>query len=335
MDSDSPETGERAAPRLVEFEDGFFTRCRDAYFRLAESNEEPVFLMPVGGVEYMLRLDGIRQELDLSEGDHDWRMLDAVAEGLKYVQGLRIGDKMPEEVATGRASWKVAQRHHKIAHDRLFAQLVTWLSGDEQIITEPEELERMMEDEDVKSKVNDAFDNAIKQLGLESDQREEVVKLIDELSIEIAYIEALRDKFREVVDVVRKLAEMRKAYAGDRAVSATTLSALRLAKLAVQRYHDTFELVDAQTGEIIAVLKNFKSQIRFLRDTRNDLYCRLKAWDEQIEDWRYVTGQRREGGEKLIQALYRFLAQRYLPVDEWVLISKAQMAQQAESERVW
>lgn len=323
-------------PDHLEFNDAFFTRCKNAYFRLSEGDEEAVMVMPVNGTEYALKLDGIRNELKLDPGDRDSRMLAAVAEGLQYVQALRVGDKMPNELTTGRASWKVAERHHAIARDRLFAQLVTWLSGEEQIITEPEELHRMMEDPDVKAKVNAAFDNAIKQLGLEADQREEVVKLVDDLSIEIAYIEALRDKFRDVVGVVQKLAMLRKAYAGERAVSATILSALRLAKLAVQRYHDTFELVDAQTGEIISVLKNFQSQIEFLRTTRNELYCRLKAWDEHVEKWRYVEGKKRmAGGDKLIESLYQFLAQRYLPVDEWVLMSKLQMHQQADTERVW
>lgn len=335
MELKSEDSQAGATAGAVEFEDPFFTRCRDAYFRLTETRDEAVLVMPVGGVEYALRFSGIRIERSLAETDPDSLMLDKIAEGLKYVQALRIGDPLPSELTSGKASWKVAQNHHKIAHDRLFAQLVTWLSGEEQIITEPQELERMMEDPDVKAKVNAAFDNAIKQLGLKSDQRDEVVKLVDELSIEIAYIEALRDRFRDVVDVVRKLAEVRKAYAGDRAMTTTTLSTLRLAKLAVQKYHDTFELVDAQTGEIIAVLKNFESQIDFLRTTRNELYTRLKAWEEHIAEWRHVEGRRATGMEKRVEGTYQFLAQRYLPVDEWVLMSKLQMGQTADSERVW
>lgn len=335
--SDEPvAVDDRPLPANVEFDDPFFTRCKNAYFRLSEGDAEAVMVMPVNGTEYALKLDGIRHELKLESDDLDSRMLSAIAEGLNYVQALRLGDKVPSELTSGRASWKVAERHHAIARDRLFAQLVTWLSGEEQIITEPEELQRMMEDPEVKSKVNDAFDNAIRQLGLETDQREEVVKLVDELSIEIAYIEALRDKFRDVVGVVQKLAQLRKTFTSDRSISATTLSALRLAKLAVQKYHDTFELVDAQTGEIISVLKNFQSQIEFLRSTRNELYTRLKAWDEHVEKWRHVDGSKRiSGADKLIESLYQFLAQRYLPVDEWVLMSKLQMRQQADSERVW
>ena len=43
--------------------------------------------------------------------------------------------------------------------------------------------------------------------------------------------------------------------------------------------------VDAQTGEILTLLRNMDVHVAFIRETRNELHWRLMAWDEVIAAW--------------------------------------------------
>lgn len=312
-------------PSVVQFDHAFFRRMDDIYFRLDESTGEPVAVVKLGDEQLVLPFEGIRREFRL-DGTRDGRLLALMARGLKYVKGLRIGDPLPPEILTRRASWSPEPRHQQIAYHRLAMQLLGWLSHDEHVITNPEELLQVAGDPTFKRKVNEAFGEAAEHLGLGRENREQVVQYITDLSDELAYIEAMRDKFHQMQAMDEKIQTLRRLYGSHRSVLETADPVARLMERALAEFTDLFEQADAQTGEIMAALKNIDAQKTFIQDMRDEIHVRLLPWDELLDEWQRLPAKRTLWAEDLLSRTYRFLAPRYMPVDEWVMMTKLQGA---------
>ncbi len=310
---------------VVELHNPFFAQLPDLYFRKAERDGEAVAMVTLGRQEVALTFKGILRELNLPDDDHDARMLDLVAAGLEYVKALKPGDPVPKELSTGEASWEPEPRHVAIAQQRLTVQLVSWLSGEEHLVTDPDELAQVAEDPQTKKKVNRAFDEIAERLGLGRERREEVVEYIAQLGRELSYIEALRDIFHEVEEVERKIQGLRKIYGHERSVMETADSVARLMTAAMQQFRQSFDEVDAQTGEILAVMKNIAASVAFIRETRDELHRKLMAWEDVLVAWREVAVERGQRQPQALREIYQFLAPRYLQADQWVLMTKLQV----------
>ncbi|CAA7611694.1 hypothetical protein [Magnetospirillum sp. UT-4] len=306
---------------VVKFEHKFFQSFEDLYFRLTDVGEA-VAVVKLADNEAILGFDGIKREFGLTAETADGRMLDKVAEGLAFVRGLRIGDELPKEILTREASWEPTERHRRIAHQRLTMQLVTWLTGNEHIFTSPEELMQVAEDPQVKKNISLAFSEAAEELGLGRDNREEVVKYIEALAKELAYIEAERDLFAEVKKVDEKVQGFRRLYSSDRGMIETTDQVARLSQRALKVFQDYFDQVDAQTGEILAMLKNIDNQVDYIRSVRDELFRRLLPWEDIVRVWKSIFVVRSDDNILRIRDLYQFLAPRFMQVNDWVLVTK-------------
>ncbi len=319
----------------VHFEHKFFTSVEDAHFRLSAHDNQPVLVVNMGGSEVALTLNGIRNEFGLSDSSADGKMLGLIAESLGFVKMLKPGDQLPKEVLTGEPSWEVNARHIDIATQRLNMQLVTWLSGGEALITDPEALLQIAEDPKTKEKVNNAFTEAAQKLGFGSD-REKVISLIEKLAKELAHIEALRDMYAHVQEIDDKVQTLRKLYSRERSVYDIADRVARLMKLAVDGFDDTFSQTDANTGEIMSVLKNIDNQVSYIRKARDLLYRQLVAWEDIIVEWENQPAQRAMKVPDLLRDTYRFLAPRYMPVDDWKLYTKLSIQdEEPKSTMTW
>lgn len=310
-------------PSEIAFEHAFFHSIEKTSFRTLEDTEEAVMVMALDEGEVSLKLTGVVKELKLDENEADAKMLLTVAESLQYVRELHIGDQVPSELTTGRASWEVTDEHRAVAHNRVTMQLVSWMSGDELLITDPSELAQVADDPKTREKITTAFSEAAKALGIEEERREDVIALISNLADELSYIEALRDVYHDIEHIYKTVHELKNCYRSEQSVLDTIVPLNRLFKIAMSGFNNSFDQLDAQTGEIIAALTNIASVTRFIRDNRDDLHRRLWAWDGLIEDWRGVPASRSAKVETLLEELYHFLAQRFLPRNEWELYSKA------------
>lgn len=305
----------------VAFQNSFFHRVDDIFFHLDEHTNEPVAIVTLGDEHLALPFDGIKREFKL-EGTPDGAMLGYMAKGLRYVRGLRIGDPLPLEIINRKASWEPDTRHKQIAYHRLSIQLLGWLSGDEHVITDPEELLQVAGDPVFRKKINDAFAEAAEQLGLGRKNKEKVTHILAELAHELAYIEAMRDQFKQMQDMDKKLQELRRLYGSSRTVLEIADPCARLMERAIDQFRLLFDQADAQTGEIMSVLKNIDRQKTFIQDVRDDLHIRLLAWQDILDRWHRQPIRRSEAAEALLAETYRFLAPRYMPVDEWAMMIK-------------
>jgi hypothetical protein len=305
----------------IRFEHKFFSSFEELYFRLTDTGEA-VVVLKMAGNEAILAFDGIKREFGLTEDSADGRLLNKIAEGLQFVRGLKPGDELPKEVTTREASWEPTDRHRRIARQRLTMQLVTWLTGDEHIFTSPEELMQVAEDPQVKKNINLAFAEAAEELGLGRERREEVVQYIETLAKELAYIEAERDMLAEIRKIDEKVQGLRRIYGSDRGMIETVDQVARLCQRALKTFNESFDQVDAQTGEILSMLKNIENQTEYIRVARDDLHRRLLSWEDFFPIWKGIYVVKSDENANRIRDLYQFLAPRFMQVNEWVLVTK-------------
>ena len=315
------EDGGRQWPRIV-FRRPFFSKLENVHFRLSGPDGEPVMVVHFNDNEVLLPFGGIKRELRLEDDDPDAKMLDLLAQSLKYVKGLRMGDPVPREVLTREASWTLSERHITIAYQRIGLQLANWMAGGGDVVSDPEQLLQLAEDPKIKRLINEAFGQAAESLGLGRDLKEEVIHHVKTLAHELAYIEALRDRFRHILMMEDKVVQFRHLFGRERSVWEIADQLARLMARAIADLRNQFDEVDAQTGEIIAVLKNLDNQIAYIRDRRDDLHIRLMAWDDILQEWDRVTVKLGPDKPDLLRRAYKFLAPRYMMVSEWVLMTK-------------
>lgn len=306
---------------VIRFDHKFFSSFEDLYFRMTDSGE-PVAVIKLANNDAVLSFEGMKREFMFGEDSHDARMLAKVAAGLMFVRGLRPGDDLPKELTTREASWTVQEKHVLIARQRLTMQLVTWLTGNEHIFTSVEELLQLAEDPQVKKNINLAFSEAAEELGLGRERREEVVRYIESLAHELAFIEAERDIFVDIRKIDEKIQGLRRLYSADKGMIDTVDQVARLSQRALKLFQDYFDQVDAQTGEILAMLKNIDNQIEYIRNVRDELHRRLIPWEDVIRIWKTVFVVRSDEVTNRIRDIYQFLAPRYMQVNEWVLVTK-------------
>ncbi|NNE84744.1 MAG: hypothetical protein HKN28_12320 [Alphaproteobacteria bacterium] len=312
-----------SSPVIVEIEHGFFKAFGDGYFRLSSPpDEKPIFCSNLGEQEVSLPLDGIIRELALKEDSSLWVMLQTIGKSLKYVTVLKLGDEVPAEIRNGKASWKAEAKHLRTAQQKLKMQLITWVSGRELRTSDPAELHRFFEDPATIERTTEAFNKAAEHLGLEDS--DEVVTMIENFAVELSYIEELSERFKQIEDLQLKLGSLRKRYVQQNKIIDELDSVLRLIKKPVACFRSSLEKVETQTDAILATLRQLDVRCSNVRDVRDDLHVRIEAWSDIIDWWKDLDPENSPEIDeaKAIRDLYRFLAQRYLDADEWVLMFK-------------
>jgi hypothetical protein len=225
-----------------------------------------------------------------------------------------------------------------MAKARLQWQLVAWLNsgtGGETPNLDAEALLQIADDPARRQQVQEAFAKAAEALGLPS--REAVIRLVEELAQELAYIEALRDRLlRRVETMADKLNHMAQAYRGDGSHLETLTQVRRLTLSALQQIDHRFDELDAQTGEVMAALRNADSQRVFIRSNRDWLYRAQRAWQPLLSEWEVAGIGFDEGILSLLSRSYQFLAPRFMPVTEWASLTRPGRRRKDQSRQmVW
>ena len=306
----------------VYFQHKFFKSFQDLYFRKTEENEPVAVVTLAKNNEAVLVFDGIRKEFNIAKDSHDDQMLNKVAEALEFVKGIRLGEKLPTEVTTGEPSWTPSERHFLIAKQRLTLQLVTWMTGDENVFTSVEEIMMLAEDPQTKKNINLAFAEAAEELGLGRDQKDQVILQIESLAKQLAYVEAMRDIFGDVKRIDEKIQGLRPIFGTDRSMVDTADQVARLSQRCLRNFEQQFDTIDAQTGEVMAMLKNIGNQLEYIHKCRDDLFKRLHPWEEFIRKWKTVYIVKSEENIQKLREIYQFLAPRFMAINDWVLMTK-------------
>ena len=319
----APSTG-GSADRSTHFVfEGKVFKLEKAYFSL-EQEKEPIFHCLLGTISAALPLPTLCSEFNIDPESNDGKLLDIIEKSLRYVKEIRPNDSIPRELLDGSASWAVDERHRIIAQSRLVVQMSSWLTGEETVISDIAQLEQLAEDPATKQRMQNAVAEIAERIGIGRDRKQEVMDKINDFARELSYIEALRDRYAATKQIVVMLSRLAKVYGNDRQVTEEIVRIQQLLRPPLVEFEATFNLVDAQTSEILNILKKFDAQVNFVREMRDDLSFRLRLWDDLIERWNNNTltrpGQalaRTGEAEALIKETYRFAAQNFLQGQTW------------------
>jgi hypothetical protein len=311
-------------PSHCRLEHAVFLQIGEPSFRRAETDGTPVMVVQLGDREAALPLRSLQREFAIESDSPDGRMLGLIAASLDFVTSLRLGDALPAEVLTGEASWEPTAQHLRLAKAKLQLQLVAWLRAgtpDDQSALDAAALLAAAEDPAMRHQVQEAFGKAAASLGLAAAAA--VVALIEGLAQELAYIEALRERLLQPVQgLVSRLTRIAHGWRGDASQLELLTQVRRLSVAAARQIGHRFDEVDAQTGEVIAALRNLDSQRAFIRTQRDWLYRTLRAWQPVLLEWDTASFHFDEHTRPALERTYRFLAPRFMPVTEWLAVNR-------------
>ncbi|MGE0254565.1 MAG: hypothetical protein AB7N54_04565 [Alphaproteobacteria bacterium] len=295
-----PATG---AP-VIAFEHRLFAAMDGAYFRLSDAADAlPVFVCEIGDREVLLRLPAIRREFGIVTGSRDDVMLDTVAESLRFVRALRAGDPVPLELLTGEASWPVDDRHRAAAANRLADRIVAWHAPSAAPGAVPAVAEAV------------AVDAAAAALGLEGGS-DALRDALATLANELAAIEALAETREDRANLDRRMGAAGRLLRRSHDYEDLVGPVLRLMREARRDLNSAFAAFEA----LVPVPDAFAATdtaVAAIRAARDDLRTRLLAWEPLQARWAALDLDARPAILEMFQETYRFLAPRYMPIDEW------------------
>ena len=324
-------------PDRCEFEHKVFTTLGTVRFRRSTTDGVAMMALQLGEREAMLPLHSLKREFSITADSADGRMLDLIGSALDFVACVEPGDRFPPEVCTGEASWKPSPTHVSVAATRLRLDLVAWVSPSSRwakAVRDEATLLRLAHDPALHAEVAAAA--AAVAPRVDQPNGEAVIRLIDDLSQELAFIEALRETLQDpVVSICRRLAGLLQDRSRPQGSFDTLAQVNRLARAAAKVIVCRFEDVDAQTGEIGSLLRNAENQRSFIRAHRDWLYRTQRAWVPVLGQWARATDLPGTGLAPLLATTYRFLAQRSLPGTAWQRTRADRRSVPAESRMTW
>ncbi len=276
-----------------------------------------MFYIHLGNLDVALTPTVLQREFNIEPESHDSQLMELATKALRYVREIRPGDSIPKELLDGSASWSVEERHRLLAKAKLLAQVASWFTHDKN----PASLESIlaMSERDVaaREEFQNAFASIAQSLGLGRDRKQEIIDHIDTISRELCYIEALRDHATQLRTINEKVLQLARMARGDRAVSEELTRVLTLMKQPLAEFANRFMQIDAQTGELLALLRNPRVQIRFIREARDEIHANLLPWTEIFERWQNQETVFNHDTDENIKLLYHWLASNYAPARVW------------------
>lgn len=292
-------------------------RVNGAHFMLTGQDRIPALRVKVGDLEASVPLESLCTEFGIEEDSQDGKLLVTVRKGLNYVKDIRPGDTIPRELLDGSASWSIEEKHLERAKNRLMAQIAKWVSGDN-VSMEESDIQAELAKPETKARIQNGIADIAEKLGLGKDRKQEVLDLVDRVARELAYIEALRDRFAHASSIQSKLVQVVALHRGDRQFINEVQRVRTLMEPPIRDFSFIFDQVDAQTGEILTVLKSYDKQINFIREMRDELHKKIMIWDEVIETWEIDLSTRSKGIREAVQSTYRFVAYNFPQAQDWM-----------------
>ncbi|MEE3626850.1 hypothetical protein UCD39_23205 [Nitrospirillum sp. BR 11752] len=297
-----------AKPNVTEFRFAHPALCLpNSFFTL--SHGEPVLQVDLGDARGAIPLRQVSQMFAIAPDSGDGQLLGMIAQSLKFVRIIHNGDRIPSEILDGSASWSIEPRHRDMAFLKIGGSLLKAIAGARDTAT-------LDESEEAKRRMREQAAEIAALVGLAVERKQEVVDRVEVLANELAFLEALREYFKPVFDIGRKLREMQKLARGDRELDHQLRRIQSLLKVPVDKYRGWFDEVEAGTGEAVAALKQFEGTVAMLRRHRDNLHAETLAWEDIPQRWKSVDPAKDEAMLE-IGRLYQFLASRYLDTKVW------------------
>ena len=289
-----------------------------SYFVKDRDGDRVNFVTPLAEVFATIPVGALCEEFGLAPDSSDGRLLELVTQGVNYVKIIRPNDSIPQELLDGSASWSVDDRHRRTADGRLTVQLVTRLMGREEHIGDLSRLEQLLNDPNIQKQLPDAVNEVVIELGMDPTQKSEIIDKIDRLGHEFSFIEGLREHFDRIKTIIANCHALARLPGGSERTIESVARIHALADPVFEEITIEFDLLDAQTCEILPVLRSLDHHIEVIRTARDKLHQRFMIWDDILAEWEgfEVEGHTDEA-IKLVDSTYRFLAQNFAQINSW------------------
>lgn len=296
-----------------------FAQFGDVLFRPAEADAAPVMIFSLGGTVAAIPLHSLQENYGIKAGSPDAVMLGLVVQALDFVAEVRPGDLLPLEVLGRGASWEPSTLHQRVAEERLRLQLVgsfgsgtcpTWASEDPQAVLQAAAEPGM--DERLQSAAIEAA--AV----LDLPNATAVARLLATAAHEMGFVEALRDRLLRRAGLLLAQLDTLGASVGHNLGAIELLSRVRrLAGIAYKKLRGRFHELDACTADVMEVLRDVDGWTGAVRIHRDWLYSSLRAWEDILTAWEGGGNVWSQNTWNLLRRTYRFLAPRFMPVQDW------------------
>jgi hypothetical protein len=301
-----------AGPRNTHFDfQAKVFQAPGACFVLNGKAKDPVFSVDMGGAQGLISLKHLRVTFFIEPNSHDDKLIDKAAAGLHYVPDIRPGDEIPNEILDGSASWTVARRHKQIARNKLQVQLISWMTGKPMAYADQDDLKAIIESEENKKALKDAFKKAAVALGIDPNESEKVLLHIETLARELCYIEALRERTQDIGKIKGNLDVLTKVYNKDPRVSADITRMKVLIIKGIQEPENILNNIDAESADVLSALMSIDDIIRSVRKARDDLHFLMMEWDPVLAKWAKLNMVKSQEIDRALSTTYKFLAMRF------------------------
>ena len=286
-----------------------------ARFGLDERTRSMFFYAKLGSLDIAISPAVLKSEFAIAEDSNDANLIQIAEKGLRYVNDIRSGDSIPCEIL---ASWKVEEQHLMRARAKLLTQVAGWIDSDAKDFSVLEGLLAQGADAlAAKEEIQNAFSAIAENLGIGKGRKQDVIDRVESFARELSYIEALRDHMASVQSIQSKVNELSHTFRRDQSFTESLVRVSNLLKRPIGEFTDTFLQVDAQAGELLALLRNADQQTEYIRNARDDIHQQLMLWNEMLELWKGPPVKYGDPPEKPVRALYRFLATHYAAKVVW------------------
>jgi hypothetical protein len=288
-----------------------------ARFALDQHMQEAMFYIYLGNLSVSLTPLVLRREFDIEISSIDSQLIELASQALRHVKEVRPGDSIPKELVDGSASWSVEERHRLLAKAKLLSQVAAWFSHDGPPASVEDILAMTENDLAAKEEFQNAFAEIAQSLGLDPTRKQEIIDHIDSIARELCYIEALREHAGQMRTIHEKVLQLSRMAKGDPEISEGLRRAQTLLKHPVAEFSNRFGEIDTQTADLLAMLRNPLSQIKFIRDARDKLHSSLLPWNDIFDRWRDQQLVLNHSTDESVHALYHWLAAKYAPSRVW------------------
>jgi hypothetical protein len=296
-----------------------FIQFGDVLFRPAEADAAPVMIFSLGGSVAAIPLRSLQQNYGIEAGSPDAVMLGLVVRALDFVAEVRPGDSFPLEVFGRGASWEPSALHQRVAEERLRLQLAGTFGGGTcptWALEDPQAILQAAAEPDMNERLQSAAIKAAVVLDLPNATA--VARLLATAAHELGFVESLRDRLLRRAGLLLAQLDTLGASVGHNLGAIELLSRVRrLAGIAYKKLRARFNELEACTTDVVKVLRDVDRWAGAVRIHRDWLYSSLRAWEDILTAWEGGGNVWSQNTWNLLRRTYRFLAPRFMPVQDW------------------
>ena len=283
------------------------------WFQHDETSGAAAFWVPMGAITACIPVSKVIREFSIDPDGSDGHLLLRIEQALKYAPVIRPGDSIPSELIDGTASWKYEISHNLVAEGRLLWHLLRWAEIDVPENLSPAKYISFGQDQGPQK------DRALAILKVTAQQdkysEKELNDLMGQLSVDLAYIEALRDHFAPIFQLQNEFVRAKQTCRGQKEaveefgrISTLTQKPMRLVR-------EKFSQIDLILESFDCLLYEAEVSTEEIRKIRNQLHLESCKWRPIVEDWR--AAKKPTDDLQLRHRVYHFLASQWPLENNW------------------